>query len=595
MILINSVKCNNEVILPDSLLGKLQALLMRPNQSVMGLANLGNTCFMNVILQVLSHTHDLRRLILSAPYVSPLKMSSSTSTLDTQLNESISQALEYTNESSSQESISTILPKSNSNELINTPYTRDNSTTANTTSSDEVSDNHSSEKYSEVTITDETIRILKRMWRGNKQYLVPRRYLQCVWFLFPHFSHYAQHDAQEFLHYLLHQFKKEFTDKQLQYRLVVPLSDIFVGSLHSELKCNKCGKLSVREDPFVDISLPIPKVEDENISYLSLFDCFDLFTSSEVINKDEGYFCSKCQTRQACTKRLLIKSTPKVLALHIKRSVAKTTRTRQKQNVQVRFPITNLDIRPYLKEPQRLTQYELYAVVIHQGGHTSGHYLCCIYSSEHDCWFEINDISTRVITMEELSMSNACSLFYRHRAFKAKKAISIEAVLMSDSDSGSQPCSELSIDPFEGFSSDNNNSSLYFESSVAGDSDESDNESDSSNEFHSDDDDNDDNEDTIKLEGDSGFVSEANESNKIKSTLKIKNISNGCSIPNSSSASSSSIIIPQFDNLINDNSSLSKRKLSSDGSNSESVKIRLRCPKKTLTREINSVNSIDSL
>lgn len=43
-------------------------------------------------------------------------------------------------------------------------------------------------------------------------------------------------------------------------KFCVALSDVFVGQLKSALTCLTCGYVSNTFDPFLDLSLPIPKV-----------------------------------------------------------------------------------------------------------------------------------------------------------------------------------------------------------------------------------------------------------------------------------------------------------------------------------------------
>ena len=46
----------------------------------------------------------------------------------------------------------------------------------------------------------------------------------------------------------------------VEYHLYIVLLDVFVGQLKSALTCLTCGYVSNTFDPFLDLSLPIPKV-----------------------------------------------------------------------------------------------------------------------------------------------------------------------------------------------------------------------------------------------------------------------------------------------------------------------------------------------
>jgi len=55
----------------------------------------------------------------------------------------------------------------------------------------------------------------------------------------------------------------------VEYRVFVVLLDVFVGQLKSALTCLTCGYVSNTFDPFLDLSLPIPKVMTTYCSQLT--------------------------------------------------------------------------------------------------------------------------------------------------------------------------------------------------------------------------------------------------------------------------------------------------------------------------------------
>lgn len=59
--------------------------------------------------------------------------------------------------------------------------------------------------------------------------------------------------------------------------------DIFVGQLKSTLKCTHCGHCSVTFDPFWDLSLPIPQKSGS----VRLSQCLEYFTREETLDGDE--------------------------------------------------------------------------------------------------------------------------------------------------------------------------------------------------------------------------------------------------------------------------------------------------------------------
>ncbi|XP_044740736.1 ubiquitin carboxyl-terminal hydrolase Usp2-like isoform X1 [Chrysoperla carnea] len=179
--------------------------------------------------------------------------------------------------------------------------------------------------------------------------------------------------------------------------------DIFVGQLKSTLKCSVCGYCSVTFDPFWDLSLPIGSG--------SITQCLENFTREEVMDGHEKPTCSKCQTRRKCTKSFSIQKFPKILVLHLKR-FSPNERFRGKLTTLIDFPLQNLDLSAFAANRGTSSVYNLYAVSNHSGTTYSGHYTAYCkhpYSGE---WHEYNDSRVSTISSRHVVSSEAYVLFY---------------------------------------------------------------------------------------------------------------------------------------------------------------------------------------
>lgn len=117
----------------------------------------------------------------------------------------------------------------------------------------------------------------------------PRALFSRVCQVAPHFRGHQQHDSHELLRHLLEGVRIEEVKRQKQavlqafglstkvdpnkvepdtkskiqaYKKAVartPLDEVFGGILRSTIVCQQCGKMSRREEPFQDLSLPIPE------------------------------------------------------------------------------------------------------------------------------------------------------------------------------------------------------------------------------------------------------------------------------------------------------------------------------------------------
>ncbi|XP_034028420.1 ubiquitin carboxyl-terminal hydrolase 21-like [Thalassophryne amazonica] len=120
--------------------------------------------------------------------------------------------------------------------------------------------------------------------------------------------------------------------------------DLFSGQLRSSLHCSVCSHSSTTFDVFCDLSLPIPKTS--SAGEVTLKECLDLFSQEEKLDRENSPMCERCKRRTESTKRLSIQRFPQVIVIHLKRFT--TSRwSISKSTVCVSFPLTNLDLGPY--------------------------------------------------------------------------------------------------------------------------------------------------------------------------------------------------------------------------------------------------------
>ncbi|XP_068621767.1 ubiquitin carboxyl-terminal hydrolase Usp2-like [Battus philenor] len=185
------------------------------------------------------------------------------------------------------------------------------------------------------------------------------------------------------------------------------VGDIFVGQLKSTLRCTHCNHDSVTFDPFWDLSLPIPS----RTGNLKLQQCLQHFVREEELDGDEKPTCSKCGVRRKCLKWFTVQKFPQVLVLHLKR-FSPTERFRGKLSVCVEFPLSGLDMSPFAASRTAQPVYNLYAVSNHSGTTYSGHYTAYCkhpYTAE---WHEYNDSRVTPINPRNVVSPEAYVLFY---------------------------------------------------------------------------------------------------------------------------------------------------------------------------------------
>ncbi|CAF1085313.1 unnamed protein product [Adineta ricciae] len=190
------------------------------------------------------------------------------------------------------------------------------------------------------------------------------------------------------------------------------LVDIFAGQLKSTLECSFCQYQSITFDMFWDLSIPLPRDK----SSTSLQECFQLFMNKEELDGDEKPMCAKCKQKRRCTKQLSIQKCPEILVLHLKRF--SQSFGRGKLNNLVKFPIENLRLNEFISESAEGPPpiYNLFGISNHSGSLYTGHYVAeCKHPFTHE-WHEFNDSNVHTINDEEsIISSNAYVLFYERQ------------------------------------------------------------------------------------------------------------------------------------------------------------------------------------
>lgn len=217
------------------------------------------------------------------------------------------------------------------------------------------------------------------------------------------------------------------------------INDTFGGVLRSEIHCQECNNVSVKDDLFYDVSVQICSSPDgskpaKSSSYLGnifsslgetiglnskpvkLETCLAAFCAPETLEGKDRYRCEKCNRLVKSKKSLKFKELPSVLILQMKR-FRHDSYFSSKINNHVVFPMDNLDLTPYLhevatKEGGTETRYYLSAIISHRGTFGGGHYVAYCRHGGTGQWLEFDDSNVRVVGVEEVASIQAYVLFY---------------------------------------------------------------------------------------------------------------------------------------------------------------------------------------
>jgi ubiquitin carboxyl-terminal hydrolase 9/13 len=197
--------------------------------------------------------------------------------------------------------------------------------------------------------------------------------------------------------------------------------ELFEGTMSSEIKCLTCQKTSSREEAYLDLSVDLGL-------YSSVTSCLLKFSEEEMLNERNKFHCDSCNGLQEAEKRMKIKKTPKILALHLKRfTYTEDLQRLQKLHHRVAYPyylrLSNLTDESV--DQDKL--YELYAVVVHIGmSPYQGHYVSIIKSPDSG-WLLFDDENVEPVDKtfvrsffgSEQGLACAYVLFYKETTYEA--------------------------------------------------------------------------------------------------------------------------------------------------------------------------------
>ncbi|KAF5934893.1 hypothetical protein HYC85_026022 [Camellia sinensis] len=368
-----------------------------------GLNNLGNTCFMNSVLQAFLHTPPLRNYFLSDRHNRYFcqQQSSSVKKNDTNYN-----------------------------------------------------------KNSKLCLACDMDAMYSAVFSGDRKPYSPAKFLYSWWQHAANLASYEQQDAHEiFISMLDGIHEKVEKDKRKPHSQgngdCCIAHRVFCGILRSDVMCTACGFTSTTYDPCVDISLDLEpsqggsgktstksfhssnteadsKNSSQNSGISTLMGCLDRFTRPERLGSDQKFFCQQCQVRQESLKQMSIRKLPLVSCFHIKRFEHSPIRNMsRKVDRYLQFPFS-LDMAPYLSssilrsrygnrifsfdgdEPdvssELSSEFELFAVITHTGKLDAGHYVTYLRLSNQ--WYKCDDAWVTRVNENIVRAAQGYMMFY---------------------------------------------------------------------------------------------------------------------------------------------------------------------------------------
>lgn len=176
----------------------------------------------------------------------------------------------------------------------------------------------------------------------------------------------------------------------------------------SEISSLTSGEvLQQTPEPFFMIDLPIPS--DNKTP--SLIDCLNLYVEGETLEGENAWYNEATKQKENIRKSIKFWSFPMILVIDLKRFNARN----QKNQILVTFPF-DLDLSEYvIGYKKKSFVYELYGVCNHSGGPMGGHYTSYVKNANGK-WYHFNDTSvSEVSIINSIVSPKAYCLFYRKK------------------------------------------------------------------------------------------------------------------------------------------------------------------------------------
>jgi ubiquitin C-terminal hydrolase len=336
------------------------------NKGLSGLANLGNTCFINSSIQIISHTYELNELLNNENVMKKIKNKYDSALL-----------VEWNN-------LRKLLWENNCvvapNKFIKTIQ-----------KVAEVKDLELFTGYSQNDVSEFLLFLIDCFHNSLSREIKMN------------ISGNPENDTDELAIKCFNMIKNMYTKEYSE------IWNLFYGVHVSEIVSLETGKkIQQTPEPYFMIDLPIPA----NNKTPNLIDCLNLYIEGEELTGENAWFNDETKEKINIRKKILFWSFPNILVIDFKRFNSRN----QKNQIFIDFPLDNLDLSSYVIGYKKQTYlYELYGICNHSGNVYGGHYTCYVKNANGK-WYHFNDTSVIEVSLVSAIVSaKAYVLFYRKK------------------------------------------------------------------------------------------------------------------------------------------------------------------------------------
>jgi ubiquitin C-terminal hydrolase len=193
--------------------------------------------------------------------------------------------------------------------------------------------------------------------------------------------------------------------KNLYSETYSEMLNLFYGIHVSLIQNPKSDKiLSIKPEPFWLINLPIPN----NCKSCSVIDCFDLYTELELMDGENSWYNEDTKKKEDVNKGIKFWSLPNILIIDFKRF----NNNNKKINTLIETPLNNLNLSKYVIGYDKDNyKYNLFGICNHSGGCLGGHYTSYVKNANNK-WYHFNDTEVSEINENKIITNKGYCYFY---------------------------------------------------------------------------------------------------------------------------------------------------------------------------------------
>ncbi|KAJ4874085.1 Ubiquitin carboxyl-terminal hydrolase 25 [Raphanus sativus] len=181
------------------------------------------------------------------------------------------------------------------------------------------------------------------------------------------------------------------------------VKEIFGGALQSQVKCLPCGAESSKVDEIMDISLGILRSS-------SVEESMQKFFQPEVLDGNNKYRCESCKKLVTARKQMSVLQAPNILVVQLKRFEGIFGGKIDKAITFSEILVLSSFMSKASKDPQ--PEYKLFGIIVHSGfSPESGHYYAYVKDSLGR-WYCCNDSFVSLSTLQKVLSEKAYILFF---------------------------------------------------------------------------------------------------------------------------------------------------------------------------------------